>query len=1143
MDSESDNIPDNLTLAEQLTLNFYNWEKRGRGLAVWDQPVMIEPVFEPFSFKLPIFQSVTDDGRHHTWISLLAESIRSAFSDQTPSEDQLSQQQENQEDEQPEPPIFYGEDSPLCEITISLPSKHKTEIEAAENFLLSLCVSTFYFSFEIIGTSESISIQMTCREPDSYLLKQQLKAFFPDSVLYEESPVLPSLWNIDKPFVISDFVLSREFMRPLRTYRKFEPDPLTSLIGSMDNLEKGELAVFQVLFQSVRNDWADSILQAVTDSEGHSFFANDHDMLRLAREKIERPLFAAVVRIACQSPSEHRTHEIEKALTSGLHQFSNPPSNELVIPYDDYEDSLHVKDLLTRQTHRSGMLLNSVELVSIVHLPSVSVRAAKLRRELKKTKAAPNRVASGQLLLGENIHQGKKSPVSLASEQRMRHIHIVGATGTGKSTLLLNMIVQDIKNGQGLAVLDPHGDLIDRVLGHIPEERFEDVILLDPSDSEYPVGLNILSAYSEIDKTVLASDLVGVFRRLSTSWGDQMNSIFSNAVLAFLESERGGTLHDLRRFLVEKSFRENFLQTVKDKEVVYYWQKEFPLLIGKAQAPILTRLDTFLRPKPIRNMVVQKEGLNFREILDSRKILLAKLAQGLIGVENAYLLGTILVSKLHQAAMARQSRSESERKDFYLYVDEFQNFATKSMAEILSGGRKYHFGLILAHQDLRQLLARDDELANSVISNPGTRICFRLGDSDAKKLEEGFAYFEALDLQNLGIGEAIARMEQADHDFNLKTTSPAELPEDIARRHRERVIDLSRQKYACPLEKLESQLVREKELTGSQELAVAFPSAPIPPTAEVEKGEAESRPLASSEKPATKSTPEKAELLPEEKSFLEFISQHPGMFITKVYKALRLSGYKGDKLKSDLIEKGLIVQEETRRGLLGRLAKILRLTDKGASVVKKLSSAGKGGDLHKDLQQMIREQAELFGWKARVEERISRSLESVDVGLDKDGIRVAVEISSTTKPEHEVENIKKCLEAGYDYILAVCSDDKRLSLLKTEVKKAFAFKERERIRFYHSSRVKEFFHNVGLGVIVSEKSIVSDQITKQKQLLDSKEAAEFLGISKNTLYEWTSQKKIPYVKVGALLKFKRTDLERWLEKRTQEEERFDILDE
>jgi excisionase family DNA binding protein len=272
----------------------------------------------------------------------------------------------------------------------------------------------------------------------------------------------------------------------------------------------------------------------------------------------------------------------------------------------------------------------------------------------------------------------------------------------------------------------------------------------------------------------------------------------------------------------------------------------------------------------------------------------------------------------------------------------------------------------------------------------------------------------------------------------------------------------------------------------------------------------------------------------DEKGFLIFISDNPGMFVTKAYKALHLSGYKGDKLKESLIEKDLIVQEETRGGRGGRLAKVLNLTEIGASFVKKLSPAGKGGDLHQHLQIMFKEQAELYGWKATIEERIPRSLESVDLGLKKDDMRVAIEISSTSKAAYEVQNIRKCLEAGYDYVISVCPDDKQRSLIKREAQKALTLREREQVRFYHSVQVKDFLQATHPG-IVSEKGIDSKEIPKQKQLLGTKEASELLGISRSTLYEWIIQKKIPHIKVGRLVKFKREDLEDWLKEKTQKE--------
>jgi len=249
-----------------------------------------------------------------------------------------------------------------------------------------------------------------------------------------------------------------------------------------------------------------------------------------------------------------------------------------------------------------------------------------------------------------------------------------------------------------------------------------------------------------------------------------MTSVLGNAVLAFLESSEGGSLVDLRRFLVDISFRAKFLKTVRDPEIVYYWRKVFRSWWGSRKVPILTRLDTFLRPKLIRYMVAQKENsFGLGAIMNEGKIFLAKLSQGAIGEENAYLLGSLLVSKFQQLAMSRQEIAAAQRRNFYLYIDEFHNFVTPSMASILSGARKYRLGLILAHQELQQLVSRDADVASAVIANPYTRICFRLGDYDAKKLADGFSHFEAKDLQNLQVGNAICRVERAEFDFNLKT--------------------------------------------------------------------------------------------------------------------------------------------------------------------------------------------------------------------------------------------------------------------------------------------------------------------------------------------------------------------------------------
>ena len=478
-----------------------------------------------------------------------------------------------------------------------------------------------------------------------------------------------------------------------------------------------------------------------------------------------------LVRVAALSNDAERSAQLADDLAAAVHAVTRSADNQLtLVPGGTHDVDTEAVDILDREARRSGMILSLSELATLVHVPSASVRSARLRRQSGRTKAAPAIATGHALILGTNDHDGDTVVVSLSPEHRLRHVYAIGASGTGKSTLLLSMAAQDIALGNGFAVLDPHGDLIEDILARIPEERANDVILFDPADDAYPVGFNILSAHSELERTLLASDLVSVFKRLSTTFGDVMVSVLGNAVLAFLESSEGGTLLDLRDFLIDKAFRARVLRTVQDEEVVSYWEREFTLLKGLPHAPVLTRLNTFLRPKVIRRMVAQqKDRLDFRRIMDHRMIFLAKLSQGAIGEENSHLLGSLLVSKIAQAAMSRQNVETSQREPYALYIDEFHHFVTPSIATILSGARKYGLGLVLAHQELRQLRSRSEEVASAVLANAATRVVFRVGEQDAKALAEGFSFFEPKDLQSLDVGEAIVRVERADFDFNLRT--------------------------------------------------------------------------------------------------------------------------------------------------------------------------------------------------------------------------------------------------------------------------------------------------------------------------------------------------------------------------------------
>lgn len=1088
--------------------------------------MVLEPPFVPPFATDPALPASTDDARKPTLLSSMVDSFKGA---RTPTRSSSQGTLPEWTDPWPDP----AEPADVAELKVSIPAGYDVSREVMDRFLASVRHCRHPLSFEVIGLPVTTIVQLTCDCGDAPHVQSQLRAFAPDITVERVDGFLAEVWPSGEraDTFLADFGLSSEFMLPLQMFRDFEIDPLAGVAGTLAELESGEAGLLQVLFQPVWAPWADAVLYAMTDGQNQCFFSDAPEMLPKAKKKLASSLYAVVIRVAASSPSRDRVRQIARGLASNMAQFADPAGNELIpLTNDGYDDEDHQNDLIARQSRRSGMILSAEELVGLVHLPSSSVRSEKLQRQTSRSKAAPAATTGQRIVLGENTHLGKRIPVGLSLEQRVRHTHVIGASGTGKSTLLLNLIDQDLRAGNGIGVLDPHGDLIDSVLTRIPERRLQDVVLVDPGDEQYPVGFNIFSAHSDIEKTLLASDLVSAFRRLSTSWGDQMTSVLGNAVLAILESDRGGTLADLRRFLVEADFRKEFLTSVKDPEVIYYWTREFPLLAGRPQASILTRLDSFLRPKLIRHMVCQKENrLDFRAIMDSGKIFLVRLAQGAIGEENAYLLGTFLISKFHQLAMSRQD--SRDRKPYFLYIDEFQNFITPSMASVLSGARKYNLGLILAHQEFRQLWSRDTDVASAVLSNPCTRICFRLGDYDAQKLAEGFSFFGAKDLQNLGVGEAICRIERSEQDFTLRTSPVPDVPVEPGQRIRERVVSLSRERYGRPRGEVESLLQEQMPATNMVSGAAQPKKEPTrPPTTETV--------------PVPMTVTRVAGVPPDMRAFLEFVGKNPGCFVTHVYASLKLSGYRGDKLKEELIAQGAMVQQETRHGAGGRVAKVLSLTAAGVALVADAGakpSAGKGGDGHKDIQRIIQEQASLLGWRATIEERVAGGAGQVDVGLEKDGVAAAVEISITTNIDHEIGNLQKCLQAGYDYVIWVSTEEAAVQAMKAKGRRAFTFEQRRRIRYAYPGTVQSLLLEItGSATVDSGGKGGNFAARNQKQLVGVDEAAEILGIKSATLYSWVSQRKISFVKVGRLTKFNRRALEGWLEGQTRGERREDF---
>jgi hypothetical protein len=802
-----------LTLPERLTEQFYAWELRGRGWQEFARPVALEPPFRPFpGYFLP---PIKDDGHRPSFLGRLIAPARPV--------------EEPPELKEPEPQ-FFETDEPLIECVVSLPRDESVKAESAERFLLALSGAALPLAFEVVGLHDQLRVQLVSRSPDAGLLANQLRAFFPEVSISGEPEGLRQTWTrAEGETVLVHFGLAREFMLPLASFRSLDPDPLLPIFGALSELEPREAGLVQVIFQRVREEWAASVMRAVVTGGGEPFFADYPELTKLAREKISRPLFAACFRVAAKSPDQTGAWRIVRDLGGALTHFGDPAGNDL-LPLAAEEGEEAREQLFERVSRRPGMILGSDELAALAHLPSASVRVPKLLREIRRSKAAPVIASGAGILLGENLHHGKVVPVRLSNDLRLRHLHVIGASGSGKSTLLIDLIAQDIEEGRGVGVLDPHGDLVDEIAGRIPEARLADTILFDPADTGYPVAWNILEAHSELERTLLASDLVGIFRRFSTSWGDQMTSVLGNAVLVLLENP-GSTLLDLREFLVDRQTRERLLAAVDDPYLLSYFRHEFQLAAGKSVGAILTRLDGFLRSKTVRQIVGARESrLDLRSVVDRGQIFLARLSQGAIGEENASLLGSLLVSKFHQITMSRQEVKREERQPFFLYADECQEVATPSMALLLSGARKYGLGLVLAHQDLRQLDAKTPEVGAALMGNAGTRVAFRVGERDAKVLAEGLSFFGPADLMSLRVGEAIARIDNAQGDCNLRTHLLPAVAAGTATERREAVTARSRERYAVRKEEPQR---REPAPVATPPAApvVSAPALPPPPPA------------------------------------------------------------------------------------------------------------------------------------------------------------------------------------------------------------------------------------------------------------------------------------------------------------------------
>lgn len=543
-----------------------------------------------------------------------------------------------------------------------------------------------------------------------------------------------------------------------------------------------------------------------------------------AVDKIAKLMFGISIRVL-YVPKEANPHGAEvkvREIAGSFKQFNIPHLNGFEL--ERITHGTHSFQHFLERHLEGDVVLNTEELATVYHLPHMSVATPNIAwvrsRKLEPPSDLPGthtaEVDAGFTLLGKTNFRGVRHEFGIKTSDRRRHIYIIGKTGMGKSTLLENMIFSDIKAGRGVAIVDPHGDLADHVMDFVPSHRTNDVILFDPSDRDFPIAFNMLENVDPAYNTIVASGLVGIFKKMyAESWGPRLEHILRNTILALLEYPNT-TMLGITRILQDRDFRRRVIAKVTDPIVKSFWVNEFekmdPKMRVEAISPILNKVGQFLSSPIIRNIVGQpKSSVNLRFAMDKKKIVIVNLSKGKIGEDNSSLLGAMMITKFQLDAMSRATQPESERVDFYLYVDEFQNFATESFATILSEARKYRLNLTMANQYIAQM---PEEVRDAVFGNVGTLNAFQVGFDDAEVIAGQFGGDETMvnDLVALPVGSTYLRLlidGMPTPVFSMATFPPPKLELDPQRR--EKILKFCRERYSAKREVVEDKIKRWSE--------------------------------------------------------------------------------------------------------------------------------------------------------------------------------------------------------------------------------------------------------------------------------------------------------------------------------------------
>lgn len=686
-----------------------------------------------------------------------------------------------------------------------------------------------HFGFEIVASKGFVYFYAAVPVTLVEVVKQAIVSAYPSARLEETTE-----HNIFNPVgklsgtVGGQLNLKEPYAYPIATFQDLKRDAMQALLNSLSTLDREDGAGIQILMRPADPIWRKNAIEAASKKRkgtaggkkggeqlfsigkdiatafvkppeskdggkegGKDISGLDQAIIDSIENKTQQPGYEVLIRLVVSSNISQRAQAILNNVVAAFSLFDAPGKNGFKFaPTKNIEEFTTDYILRIFPQGETKNILNATELATIFHFPEQkNIPTSQLERQGSKQVDAPRNMPDQGLLLGYNVFRGVKKPIRLSLGDRQRHMYAVGQTGTGKSTYLENLALQDMLSGGGFAFVDPHGDTAENLLAMVPKERTEDIIYFSPSDVDFPMGLNLFEHSTPDEKDFLIQEVLNMLYKLYDPqhqgiMGPRYEHLFRNAALTVMADPEGGTFVDIPKLFRDPSYVKQKLQFVKDQNVLEFWQKEMPQSqrsneFGEVVSWFVSKFGAFLSNEMMRNIIGQtKSAFNLREVMDEGKILIVNLSKGRLGLLNSQLLGMIFVMKFQAAAMSRANIPEKDRKDFALYVDEFQNFSTDSFATILSEARKYHLNLIVANQFTTQLT---EEIRDAVFGNTGTIVAFRVGQDEdaealAKRLRPAFDPTDLLRMPNYNAGVRMLIHGVPTQPFSMATLPPLGTP-------------------------------------------------------------------------------------------------------------------------------------------------------------------------------------------------------------------------------------------------------------------------------------------------------------------------------------------------------------------------------